>query len=233
MTGPSPVDGLLALARAERAGRAAEERRDQRAAAARRLVAEERRVEAERAAAQARREAFEQSHRAAGGDALAFLEGAGRDGVLGPLAPALSVEPGYEAAVAAALGPDADAIVVAGPAVATGGARLLRDAGSGRAILLHPPPPAPPGVGPRVDPRVDQPTDLHVGPRTGRVADGREGGSPFSTGGVPGTNGAPLLLDRVATNGFAGDVARALRADRRARARGCGRPTARPIRRCS
>jgi chromosome segregation protein len=196
------------------ARRAAEERRDQRAATARRLVAEERRVEAERAAARARREAFEQSHRAAGGDALAFLEGAGRDGVLGPLTPALSVDPGYEAAVAAALGPDADAIVVAGPAVATGGARLLRDAGSGRAILLHPPPPAPPGVGPRVDPRVDQPTDqptdLHVGPRTGRVADGREGGSPFSTGGVPGTNGAPLLLDRVATNGFAGDVARAL-----------------------
>ena len=182
------------------ARRAAEERRDQRAATARRLVAEERRVEAERAAARARREAFEQSHRAAGGDALAFLEGAGRDGVLGPLTPALSVDPGYEAAVAAALGPDADAIVVADPAVATGGARLLRDAGSGRAILLHPP----------LDPRVDQPTGLHVGPRTGRVADGRERGSPFSTGGVPGTNGAPLLLDRVATNGFAGDVARAL-----------------------
>ena len=215
----------------EAARRAAEERRDQRSAAARRLVAEERRVEAERAAARARREAFEQSHRAAGGDALAFLEGAGRDGVLGPLTPALSVDPGYEAAVAAALGPDADAIVVAGPAVATGGARLLRDAGSGRAILLHPPSPpavpgsgrppdpgsdprpdapAPPGVAPRVDPRVDQPTGLRVGPRTGRVADAGEAGSPFSTGGMPGTNGAPLLLDRVATNGFAGDVARAL-----------------------
>src|SRR5215218_1015502 len=161
--------------------RTADQRRDERAATARRLAAEERRVEAERAAARARREAFEATARAAGGDALAFLEGAGRDGVLGPLTPALSVDPGYEAAVAAALGPDADAIVVAGPAVATGGARLLRDAGSGRAILLHPPPPAPPGVGPRVDPRVDQPTDqptdLHVGPRTGRVADGREGGS--------------------------------------------------------
>src|SRR4029450_2362935 len=51
--------------------------------------------------------------RPAGGDALAVLEGAGRDGILGPLAPALSVGPGYEATVAAALGPDADAIVVA------------------------------------------------------------------------------------------------------------------------
>ena len=155
--------------------RAADTQRDQRASAARRLVAEERRVEAERAAARARREAFEATARAAGGDALAFLEGAGRDGVLGPLAPALSVTPGYEAAVAAALGPDADAIVVAGPAVATGGARLLRDASSGRAILLHP---------------ADQ-----------------EG---LSTGVDPSSNGSPLLLDRVATVGFAGEVARGL-----------------------
>jgi chromosome segregation protein len=117
---------------------AAQQRRDRQATDTRRLAAEERRVEAERAAARARREAFEATARAAGGDALAFLEGAGRDGVLGPLAPALSVEPGYEAAVAAALGADADAIVVAGAEVATGGAELLRDAGSGRAILLHP-----------------------------------------------------------------------------------------------
>src|SRR5215213_5334782 len=118
--------------------RTADAHRDQLAATARRLAAEERRVEADRAAARARREAFEATARAAGGDALAFLEGAGRDGILGPLAPTLSVDPGYEAAVAAALGPDADAIVVADPTVAAGGAHLLRDAGSGRAILLHP-----------------------------------------------------------------------------------------------
>jgi chromosome segregation protein len=149
-----------------------EEQRAQRAGEARRLAAEERRVEAERAAAGARREAFEATARAAGGDAMAFLEGAGRDGVLGPLAPALSVEPGYEAAVAAALGPDADAIVVAGPAVAAGGAQLLREAGSGRAILLY------------------------LEPSQHRQA----------------TNGdhPALLLDRVLTTGFAGEVARAL-----------------------
>jgi chromosome segregation protein len=127
----------------EQAGRAAalrraEELRDRQAAETGRLGVEERRLQEERAAAQARREAFEATARAAGGDAVAFLEGAGRDGVLGPLAPALSVEPGYEAAVAAALGADADAIVVATHEVATGGAELLRDAGSGRAILLHP-----------------------------------------------------------------------------------------------
>jgi len=174
--------------------RAADQQRDQLAAAARHLAATERRVEAERAAARARREAFEATARAAGGDALAFLEGAGRDGVLGPLAPALSVTPGYEAAVAAALGPDADAIVVAGPTVATTSAHLLRDAGSGRAILLHP-------RGP--DPRWAAPPTPGAGPRTGRVADPGNGEAAVSTG-------EPLLLDRVATAGFAGDVARGL-----------------------
>jgi chromosome segregation protein len=174
--------------------RAADQQRDQLATAARHLAATERRVEAERAAARARREAFEATARAAGGDALAFLDGAGRDGVLGPLAPALSVAPGYEAAVAAALGPDADAIVVAGPTVATTSARLLRDAGSGRAILLHP-------QGP--DPRWDAPLAPGAGPRTGRVAEPGNGEAAVSTG-------EPLLLDRVATNGFAGDVAKAL-----------------------
>ncbi|HYN16625.1 MAG TPA: AAA family ATPase, partial [Actinomycetes bacterium] len=171
------LEGQQAARDADR--RAADSQRDQRAAAARRLAASERRVEGERAAARARREAFEATARAAGGDALAFLEGAGRDGVLGPLAPALSVDPGYEAAVAAALGPDADAIVVAGPTVATAGARLLRDASSGRAILLHPP-----------DPRSDARASSGVGP--------------------PGSNGIPLLLDRVGMAGFAGEVARGL-----------------------
>jgi chromosome segregation protein len=149
-----------------------EEQRARRAGEARRLAAEERRVEAERAAAGARREAFEATARAAGGDAMAFLEGAGRDGVLGPLAPALSVEPGYEAAVAAALGPDADAIVVAGPAVAAGGARLLREAGSGRAILLY--------------------------PESSQHRQATNGDHPA------------LLLHRVLTTGFAGEVAGAL-----------------------
>ncbi|HEX2374569.1 MAG TPA: hypothetical protein VHO93_11370, partial [Actinomycetota bacterium] len=235
------LEGQQAARDADR--RAADTERDQRAATARRLAASERRVEAERAAARARREAFEATARAAGGDALAFLEGAGRDGVLGPLAPALSVTPGYEAAVAAALGPDADAIVVAGPAVATGGARLLRDASSGRAILLHPPDPPigprstlrpdppidprsvlrldpdveprpDPDVGPRLDPRSVLRLDPDVGPRTGRVADGPEGLSGLSTGVDsrvdPRSNGSPLLLDRVATAGFAGEVARGL-----------------------
>jgi chromosome segregation protein len=121
--------GAVATARAERERQVAETRR---------LRAEERRLEGERAAANARREAFEATARAAGGDALATLEGAGLRGVVGPLVQGLSVEPGFEAAVAAALGADADAIVVASDQAAGHAAATLREAAGGRAILLHP-----------------------------------------------------------------------------------------------
>jgi chromosome segregation protein len=121
--------GALAAARAGHERQAAETKR---------LRVQERRLEGERAAAKARREAFEATARAAGGDALATLEGGGLQGLVGPLTQALSVEPGYEAAVAAALGADADAIVVASAEAAGAAATALRDAGGGRAILLHP-----------------------------------------------------------------------------------------------
>ena len=112
--------------------------RDRHAAECARLAAKERRLEGERAAVRARRQAYEATARAAGGDALAALERAGTAGVLGPLAPSLSVDAGYEAAVAAALGPDADAILVQASGTAAAAAAVLRDSGSGRAILLHP-----------------------------------------------------------------------------------------------
>ena len=115
-----------------------QEARDRQAAERARLAAEERRLDGERTAVQARRQAFEATARAAGGGALAALQRAGTAGVLGPLAPSLSVDAGYEAAVAAALGPDADAILVQAPRAAAAAAAVLRDSGSGRAILLHP-----------------------------------------------------------------------------------------------
>ncbi|HVD13188.1 MAG TPA: chromosome segregation protein SMC [Actinomycetota bacterium] len=121
----------------------AEEARDRQAAERDRLAAEERRLEEERAAVGARRQAFEATARAAGADALAALRAAGTDGILGPLATALEIEAGYEAAVAAALGPDADALLAAGPDAAAGAATALRQTGSGRAILLHPAPAGP------------------------------------------------------------------------------------------
>jgi len=116
---------------------AARQERDRQAAEVRRLAAEERRLEGERAAARARREAFEATARAAGGGALAALERAGQDGIVGPLAQALSVQAGYEAAVAAALGADADAIVLdAGGSAHRAAEHLHGD--KHRAILLHP-----------------------------------------------------------------------------------------------
>jgi chromosome segregation protein len=120
----------------------AEEARDRHAAEHARLAGDERRLEERRAAVRARRQAFEATARAAGADALGALREAGSSGILGPLAGALSVEDGYEAAVAAALGPDADALLAEDLDAAAGAAGALRQAGSGRAILLHPAVPA-------------------------------------------------------------------------------------------
>ncbi|MEU9373256.1 AAA family ATPase [Streptomyces sp. NPDC048255] len=57
-------------------------------------------------------------------------------GLLGPAAERLSVTPGYEVAVAAALGSAADALAVSSPAAAAAAIRHLRDADAGRAALL-------------------------------------------------------------------------------------------------
>ena len=131
---------LAELERQERAlaGRAtaAREARDHQRAASEQLAAEERHLERERAAARARREALAQAGRA-GGDALGAVQPR-VTGVRGLLTDDLEVEPGYEAAVAAALGADAEAIVVDGPGAAEAAAALLREDGVGRAILLYP-----------------------------------------------------------------------------------------------
>ncbi|MEU9532790.1 AAA family ATPase [Streptomyces sp. NPDC048213] len=57
-------------------------------------------------------------------------------GLLGPAAELLTVAPGHEVAVAAALGAAADAVAVADPATAAEAIRLLRKQGAGRAALL-------------------------------------------------------------------------------------------------
>lgn len=80
------------------------------------------------------------------------------DGVAGTLASSLTVAPGYETAIATALGDASEAIVVRDPAVAAAVVQLLRDDDAGRAALLlesalpspHPNPPPgralPPGA---------------------------------------------------------------------------------------
>ncbi|MFD6801733.1 chromosome segregation SMC family protein [Streptomyces cyaneofuscatus] len=57
-------------------------------------------------------------------------------GLLGPAAELLTVRPGYEVPVAAALGAAADAVAVKDPATAAGAIRLLREQDAGRAAML-------------------------------------------------------------------------------------------------
>ncbi|MFE0776266.1 chromosome segregation protein SMC [Streptomyces sp. NPDC058861] len=68
-------------------------------------------------------------------DGTGALLAAGLTGLLGPAADLLTITPGYEVPVAAALGTAADA-VAAGPAAAVEALRLLRKQDAGRAALL-------------------------------------------------------------------------------------------------
>ncbi|GAB2615954.1 chromosome segregation protein SMC [Streptomyces capparidis] len=92
-------------------------------------------AERERAAVQARHDALALGLRRKDGTG-ALLESDRLTGVLGPAAGMLSVSPGYEVPVAAALGAAADAVVVSGPRAAAEALRLLRKEDAGRAALL-------------------------------------------------------------------------------------------------
>ncbi|MFF8839007.1 chromosome segregation protein SMC [Streptomyces sp. NPDC015130] len=81
-------------------------------------------------------------------DGTGALLSAGVTGVLGPAAELLTVTPGYEIPVAAALGAAADAVAATGPAAAAEALRLLRKQDAGRAsLLLTDAPEPPPGAG--------------------------------------------------------------------------------------
>ncbi|MFI5534286.1 chromosome segregation protein SMC [Kitasatospora sp. NPDC051853] len=107
-------------------------------------------AEKERAGLTARHEALSLGLRRKDGSG-ALLDG-GLVGVLGPAAALLAVEPGYETAVAAALGAAAEAVAVDGVATAAAALRLLRGQDAGRAALLvggAAPVEGAPGSGPR------------------------------------------------------------------------------------
>ncbi|AUG79850.1 hypothetical protein CFP65_5140 [Kitasatospora sp. MMS16-BH015] len=99
-------------------------------------------AERERAALTARHEALALGlRRKDGSGALLAAGDAGAAGerlagVLGPAARLLTVAPGYEAALAAALGAAADAVVVDGVGSAVAALRLLQKEDAGRAALL-------------------------------------------------------------------------------------------------
>ncbi|MET9954170.1 chromosome segregation protein SMC [Streptomyces sp. NPDC006339] len=69
-------------------------------------------------------------------DGTGALLTAGLSGLLGPAAELLTVTPGYEVPLAAALGAAADALAMTGPATAAEALRLLRKQDAGRASLL-------------------------------------------------------------------------------------------------
>ncbi|MHA4818411.1 chromosome segregation protein SMC [Streptomyces aculeolatus] len=93
-------------------------------------------AERARAATTARRDALALGLRRKDGTGTLLQARDKLTGVLGPAAELLTVAPGYEVAVAAALGAAADALAVSGPAAAADALRLLRKHDAGRAALL-------------------------------------------------------------------------------------------------
>jgi chromosome segregation protein len=98
------------------------------------LVAEEREAEREKSFWSARREALEMSLLRR--DGAGALVDAAPPGLLGTVASVLDVRPGYEAAIAAALGSLADAVAVESPEAAVTALDLLKRDDLGRATLL-------------------------------------------------------------------------------------------------
>lgn len=98
------------------------------------LKAAEREGERERGALIARRDALQLGLNRK--DGSGHVLGAGISGVLGSLASMITVEPGFEAAIAAALGASSDAVVVQDGGAAAAAVQRLKDDDAGRAALL-------------------------------------------------------------------------------------------------
>lgn len=101
--------------------------------AAREAVTE---AERSRAALSARHDALSLGLRRKDGTGALLGAGDRLPGLLGPVAELLTVAPGHEVAVAAALGAAADALAVTDPSAAADAIRLLRKQDAGRAALV-------------------------------------------------------------------------------------------------
>ena len=100
------------------------------------LTEAEREVERDRATWSARREALALGLTRKDGAGALLAAGTRLPGLLGSVAALLTVRPGHEAALAAALGGIADAVAVASPDDAAAALRLLKEDDGGRAGLL-------------------------------------------------------------------------------------------------
>ncbi|MFE0045405.1 chromosome segregation protein SMC [Streptomyces albireticuli] len=117
-------------------------------------------AERRRAATAARRDALALGLRRKDGTGALLAAQERLGGLLGPAAELLSVTPGHELPVAAALGAAADALAVTDTATAAGALRLLRKDDAGRAALLiatpgSVPAPRPTGLPPGAVPAAD------------------------------------------------------------------------------
>ncbi|MCW2868878.1 AAA family ATPase [Actinacidiphila oryziradicis] len=93
-------------------------------------------AERDRAALSARHDALALGLRRKDGTGALLAAGDRLAGLLGPAAELLTVTPGHEVQLAAALGAAADAVAVSGPGAAAEALRLLRQDDAGRAALL-------------------------------------------------------------------------------------------------
>ena len=150
---------------AARAHAEASARRDAARARVDELLGVEREARADRARWEARRDALSQLLAPEDGTA----ELLGRPGVLGQVAPLLHVTPGFEDAVAAALAPFADAVVVDSLARGLGELDVARAAGRSLRLVVAPPAPAS---------DADEPADTQASPpeRPGSAAVPADGG---------------------------------------------------------
>ncbi|MFF2810023.1 AAA family ATPase [Streptomyces sp. NPDC058000] len=151
-------------------------------------------AERERAATAARHDALALGLRRKDGTG-ALLAAADRiGGLLGPAAELLTVAPGFEVPVAAALGAAADAVAVTDPAAAAEALRLLRKEDAGRAAMV---------LGGTRPARVPAPARAREAVAAVEVAERAGGGSSSGAGGaggaggsgaagVPGTAGGPV-----------------------------------------
>ncbi|MFI1400980.1 chromosome segregation SMC family protein [Streptomyces sp. NPDC020681] len=143
-----------------------------------------------RAAVAARREALALGLRRKDGTGALLSARDRLGGLLGPAAELLSVTPGYEIAVAAALGAAADAIAVTDPGTAADAIRLLRKQDAGRAALLLGRVPLPEQGGSRTESGGLQEPDGSA--LAGRGPDGRETSAGFGRpAAVPGQGSGP------------------------------------------
>ncbi|MFE7543594.1 chromosome segregation SMC family protein [Streptomyces platensis] len=134
-------------------------------------------AERERAATAARHDALALGLRRKDGTGALLAAGDRLTGLLGPAAELLTVAPGFEIPVAAALGAAADAVAVTGPATAAEAIRLLRTQDAGRAAMVLGGPGSRSGTG-----RVPAPT---------RAVEATEGGGAAeAVGAVEGAEGA-------------------------------------------